>query len=162
MASYTTIVYLLSTLPSAVHSGFTFLYAAFQTITPSVLISLAYRIFVFYSATRIIPAVRDSGSDGIDDLGMDDSDGAGKILGLMSWFSPSILIAVYTSLLMQHFSTTSAEGNVTEWWMMQGGDQGGNIWRWINVIATMALYAFELYLGKEEVDDTITSHWKTD
>ena len=54
MASYSTIVYVLSTLPSAVHSGFTFFYAAFQTITPSVIISLAYRIFVFYAATRII------------------------------------------------------------------------------------------------------------
>lgn len=163
MASYTTLVYLLSTLPSAVHSGFTFLYAAFQTITPSVLISLAYRIFVFYSATRIIPAVRDSGARALsEEPSLEDSDGAGKILGLLSWFSPSILIAVYTSLLMQHFSTTSAEGNVAEWWMMQGGDSGGNIWRWVNVIATMALYAFELYLGKEDVDDTLTSHWKTD
>ncbi|KUJ15676.1 ER membrane protein-like protein [Mollisia scopiformis] len=163
MASYSTLVYILSTLPSAVLSGFQFLYAAFQTITPSVIISLAYRIFVFYSATRIIPAVRESGARALSqEPSLEDSDGAGKILGLLSWFSPSILVAVYTSLLMQHFSTTSAEGNNTEWWMMQGGDAGGNVWRWINVAATMALYALELYLGKEESDDSLTSHWKTD
>jgi len=163
MASYTTLVYLLSTLPSAVLSGFHFLSAAFYTITPSVLISLAYRITVFYSATRIIPAVRESGARALSqEPSLDDSDGAGKILGLLSWFSPSILVAVYTSLLMQHFSTTSAEGNGAEWWMMQGGDIGGNIWRWINVAATMALYALELYLGKEDIDDSLTSHWKTD
>lgn len=164
MASYSTILYILSTLPSAVLSGFTFLYAAFQTITPSVIISLAYRIFVFYAATRIIPAVRESGSRALSqEPSLEDSDGAGKILGLLSWFSPSILVAVYTSLLMQHFSTTSAEGNQAEWWMMQGGDSGGNIWRWINVAATMALYSLELYLGKEDwVDDSLTSHWKTD
>ncbi|PMD27475.1 ER membrane protein-like protein [Hyaloscypha hepaticicola] len=163
MASYSTLVYMLSTLPSAVHSGFTFLYAAFQTITPSVIISLAYRIFVFYAATRIIPAVRESGARALlQEPSLDDSDGAGKILGLLSWFSPSILIAVYTSLLMQHFSTTSAEGIGTEWWTMQGGDAGGNIWRWVNVAATMALYALELYLGKEDVDGSLTGHWKTD
>ncbi|CZT45051.1 probable ICE2 Protein with role in forming and/or maintaining the cortical ER network [Rhynchosporium secalis] len=164
MASYSTILYMLSTLPSAVTSGFTFLYAAFQTITPSVIISLAYRIFVFYAATRIIPAVRESGSRALSqEPSLEDSDGAGKILGLLSWFSPSILVAVYTSLLMQHFSTTSAEGNNAEWWTMQGGDAGGNIWRWINVGATMALYSLELYLGKEDwVEDSLTSHWKTD
>ncbi|KAE8454086.1 hypothetical protein EG329_007864 [Mollisiaceae sp. DMI_Dod_QoI] len=163
MASYSTLVYILSTLPSAVLSGFQFLYAAFQTITPSVIISLAYRIFVFYSATRIIPAVRESGSRALsEEPSLEDSDGAGKILGLLSWFSPSILVAVYTSLLMQHFSTASAEGNSADWWTMQGGDAGGNVWRWINVAATMALYALELYLGKEESDDSLTSHWKTD
>ncbi|KAJ5051542.1 uncharacterized protein L3040_001318 [Drepanopeziza brunnea f. sp. 'multigermtubi'] len=162
MASYSTILYMVSTLPSAVLSGFTFLYAAFQTITPSVIISLAYRIFVFYSATRIIPAVRESGARALSqEPSLEDSDGAGKILGLLSWFSPSILVAVYTSLLMQHFSTTSAEGNFAEWWTMQGGDSGGNIWRWVNVAATMALYSLELYLGKEDVDD-LTSHWKRD
>ena len=119
---------------------------------------------VGYAATRIIPAVRESGSRALSqEPSLEDSDGAGKILGLLSWFSPSILVAVYTSLLMQHFSTTSAEGNQAEWWTMQGGDAGGNIWRWINVAATMALYSLELYLGKEAwVDDSLTSHWKTD
>ncbi|RDL37931.1 ER membrane protein-like protein [Venustampulla echinocandica] len=163
MASYSTLVYILSTLPSAVHSGFTFLYAAFQTITPSIIISLAYRIFVFYAATRIIPAVRESGARALSqEPSLEDSDGAGKLLGLLSWFSPSILIAVYTSLLMQHFSTTSAEGNSAEWWTMQGGDTGGNIWRWVNVVGTMGLYALELYLGKEDMDGGLTGHWKTD
>ncbi|KIN06548.1 hypothetical protein OIDMADRAFT_155808 [Oidiodendron maius Zn] len=162
MASYSTIMYVLSSLPTAVHSALTFFYAAFQTITPSIIISLAYRIFVFYAATRIIPAVRESGARALSqEPSLEDSDGAGKILGFLSWFSPSILIAVYTSLLMQHFSTTSGEGNGAEWWAMQGGDSGGNIWRWINVAATMALYALELYLGKED-DGSLTGHWKTD
>lgn len=143
--------------------SFTFLYAAFQTITASIIISLAYRIFVFYAATRIIPAVRESGARALSqEPSLEDDDGAGKILGLLSWFSPSILIAVYTSLLMQHFSTTSGEGTPGEWWTMQGGDAGGNIWRWINVAATMALYSLELYLGKEDVDGSLTGHWKTD
>jgi hypothetical protein len=162
MASYSTLVHILSSLPSTVHSSFTFLHAAFQTITPSVLISLAYRILVFYAATRIIPAVRESGARALsEDPSLEDSDGANQILGLLSWFSPSILVAVYTSLLMQHFQTQS--GDITsQWQTLQGADGGGNIWRWINVSATMALYALELYLGKEDVDGSLTGHWKTD
>jgi len=165
MASYSTLVYILSALPSAVHSGFTFIWAAFQTITPSIIISLAYRIFVFYAATRIIPAIRESGARALSqEPSLDDSDGAGKILGLLSWFSPSILIAVYTSLLMQHFSTMSSDASGSAWWTMQGGSTGGNIWRWINVVATMALYALELYLGTDDLDGpgSLTGHWKSD
>jgi len=164
MASYSTLMHILSTLPSAVHSSFTFLHAALQTITPSVIISLAYRIFVFYAATRIIPAVRESGARPFsEEPSLEDSDGANIFLGLLSWFSPSILIAVYTSLLMQHFSTHSVDSSNGEWWTMQGGgNAGGYIWRWINVAATMALYALELYLGKEDMESSFTGHWKTD
>lgn len=162
MASYSTVMHVLSSLPSTVHSSFTFLRAAFMTITPSVIISLAYRIFVFYAATRIIPAVRDSGARALSqEPSLEDSDGAGKVLGLLSWFSPSILVAVYTNLLMQHFSTLSGE-YTGQWWTLQGGNVGGNIWRWVNVAATMGLYALELYLGKEDTDGSLTGHWKTD
>lgn len=86
----------------------------------------------------------------------DTSDAANKFMTFLSWFSPSILIAVYTSLLLQHFSVAATDGDGIGW-TLRGGDAGGNSWRWINVTATMALYAIELYLGKDEVD-----HWKTD
>lgn len=162
MASYSTLLHMLSQLPSAFGSSFTFLWAAFQTITPSVIISLVYRIIVFYCATRIIPAVRESGASALMDEPSnfeDSSDAANKFLTFVHWFSPSILIAVYTSLLLQHFSVstdTNIDGDGIGW-TLRGGDAGGNAWRWTNVAATMALYAVELYLGKDEVD-----HWKTD
>jgi hypothetical protein len=160
MASYTTLMHALSTLPGIMQAAFNLIMAALSTITPSVIISLAYRLFVLYAATRIIPAVRDSGARGISrEPSLEDPDGAGRILGLLSWFSHSILIAVYTSLLMQHFASTSWEG---EWWTSQGGDAGGNWWRWVNIAGTMALYAFELYLGEEDIDGGVTGHWKVD
>ena len=163
MASYTTLIQALSTLPSILHAAFNFVMAALSTITPSVIISLAYRLFVLYASTRIIPAVRESGARALSqEASLEDTDGAGQILGLLSWFSPSILIAVYTSLLMQHFASTSGDGSNTDWWTSQGGDVGGNLWRWINVAGTMALYAFELYLGKEDIDSGLTGHWKAD
>ena len=161
MASYTTIVDALSTLPNMVHASFHFVIAAFSTVTPSVIISLAYRLFVFYASTRIIPAVREAGARALSqEATLDDSDGAGQILGFLSWFSPSILIAVYTSLLMQHFASTAtgAEGEI---WVAHG-DTGSNVWRWVNIAGTLGLYALELYLGKDDLDDGLTGHWKAD
>lgn len=161
MASYTTIVDALSTLPNMVHAAFYFVIAAFSTISASVLISLAYRLFVFYASTRIIPAIRESGARALSqEPSMEDTDGAGQILGFLSWFSPSILIAVYTSLLMQHFAST-ATGEPGDIWA-QNGDTGSNLWKWINIIGTLALYMLELYLGKEDLDESLTGHWKTD
>ncbi|KAI0009901.1 ICE2-domain-containing protein [Xylariaceae sp. FL0662B] len=159
MASYSTLVHLLGSLPSAVYSSLSLLYAAFQTIAPSVMISLIYRIIVFYCATRIIPAVRESGARALlQEPSLDDSDSANRLLGFLSWFSPSILIAVYTSLLLQHFSTSDGE----EGWTLRHGDAGGNTWRWVNVTATMCLYAIELYLGSDDADSGLVGHWKTD
>jgi hypothetical protein len=138
---------------------------AVLTITPSVIISLAYRVFVMYASARIIPAIRESGARALSqEPSLDDDDEAGKLLGFLTWFSPSILIAVYTSLLMQHFASGNGVGAEAggDWWKNQGGDAGGNFWRWINLAVTMGLYAIELNLGKEDDDGRLTSHWKSD
>lgn len=149
MASYSTVMHLLSSLPSAMHSSFAFLYAAFQTITPSVIISLTYRLLVFYCATRIIPSVRDLGARALlRDPDFDDTETSSVFLGFLSWFSPSILVSVYTSLLLQHFS--ASEG--PDGWTLRAGDAGSSNWRWINVGLTMVLYGVELYLGAEQQD----------
>lgn len=111
--------------------------------------------------------MRESGARALSqEASLDDDDGANKLLGLLSWFSPSILVAVYTSLLMQHFAANSpgAAGGVAagQWWLSQG-DVGSNFWRWINLACTMALYAFELWIGQEDgIDTGLTGHWKTD
>lgn len=166
MASYTTVLQALSSLPSTLHNAFGFMVAAVKTVTPSVIISLIYRLMVLYAAARIIPAVRESGARALSDdpsesLG-ESSEGVSTFMGVLSYFSPSILIAVYTSLLMQHFASASAD-HPGEWWTSQGGEGGGNISRWANLAGTMALYAVELYLGKGHgYEDGLTSHWKLD
>lgn len=163
MASYTTLMHALSTLPTMIHSAFNLIIGAVMTITPSVIISLAYRVFVMYASARIIPAIRESGARALSqEPSLEDSDEAGQFLGFLSWFSPSILIAVYTSLLMQHFASTNGDGSAGDWWKSQGGDAGGNFWRWINLAVTMALYAIELKISKEDDDGRLTSHWKSD
>ncbi|KAK5992193.1 hypothetical protein PT974_05594 [Cladobotryum mycophilum] len=154
MASYSTLLHILGSLPYALHSSLALLYAAFQTITPSVIISLAYRLLVFYCATRIIPSVRDLGAQAMmHDPDFDDTETASMFMNFLSYFSPSILISVYTSLLLQHFSTSDGPDG----WTLRGGDVGGSTWRWTNVGLTMVLYGVELYLSKDEQD-----HWKVD
>lgn len=171
MASYTTLLHALGSLPNIIHTGFNLMIGAVLTITPSVIISLAYRVFVMYASARIIPAVRDHGARGLaQEPTLDDDDDAGKFLAFLTWFSPSILIAVYTSLLMQHFASGngngvagSLDGQVAgEWWTNQGGQVGGNFWRWVNLAVTMSLYAIELKISKEDDDGRLTSHWKSD
>lgn len=154
MASYSTFLHMLGDLPDAMHSSLALLYAAFQTITPSVIISLAYRLLVFYCATRIIPSVKDSGAQAMmQEPDWDESETANALMNFISWFSPSILIAVYTSLLLQHFSTSEGPDG----WTLKSGDIEGRVWQWINVGLTLSLYGVELYLGKDEQD-----HWKVD
>ncbi|KAH9876194.1 hypothetical protein J1614_004073, partial [Plenodomus biglobosus] len=166
MASYTTLLHAMASLPTIAHTGFNLMVGAVMTITPSVIISLAYRVFVMYAAARIIPAIRESGARALSqEPSLDDDDETSKILGFLTWFSPSIIIAVYTSLLMQHFASgngTDGSAVTGEWWTSQGGDAGGNLWRWINLGITMGLYAIELNIANADNDARLTSHWKTD
>ncbi|KIY01194.1 uncharacterized protein Z520_02746 [Fonsecaea multimorphosa CBS 102226] len=168
MSSYTALMAALSSLPGALVNALDFVAAAFKAVTPSVLISLGYRLFVFYSSTRIIPAINESGATGLSmEPSLEDSNAANQFLAFLSWFSPSILIAVYTSLLMQHFATTMggyAPGlteTIGAWWSGNGQPvTNGNLWKWVNLVGTMSLYAIELWLGKE--DDMNGDHWKVD
>ncbi|KAK6381447.1 hypothetical protein LTS17_004505 [Exophiala oligosperma] len=168
MSSYTALMHALSQLPEALVTALDFTVAAFRAVTPSVLISLGYRLFVFYASTRIIPAVNESGVRGLSmEPSLDDNDAGNRFLAFLSWFSPSILIAVYTSLLMQHFATTiggyspGLTESISAWWSGNGQPGvNGNAWKWVNLVITMGLYAVELWLGKEE--DIDGGHWKVD
>ncbi|KIW11923.1 hypothetical protein PV08_09196 [Exophiala spinifera] len=168
MSSYTALMHALSQLPEALVTALDFTVAAFRAVTPSVLISLGYRLFVFYASTRIIPAVNESGVRGLSmEPSLDDNDAGNRFLAFLSWFSPSILIAVYTSLLMQHFATTiggyspGLTESISAWWSGNGQPGvNGNVWKWVNLVITMGLYAIELWLGKEE--DIDGGHWKVD
>lgn len=162
MASYSTLIHLLAVLPSTLRSALNFLIAATMTITPSVIISLAYRVFVMYASTRIIPAVRESGARALSqEPSLEDTDGVGQLVGLVSWFSPTLIISVYTSILLQHFSNTGGPGGSQGWWTSQGGNANGNVWRWANLALTMFVYMVELYIGKDH-HDGLTAHWKAD
>lgn len=57
---YTTLVSTVAELvPTGFKTVFEFLQGAVSTVTPSVFVSLAYRLAVFFAATRIVPVVHD-------------------------------------------------------------------------------------------------------
>lgn len=168
MSSYTAIMHALQTLPATFALSFNFIAATIEAVTPSVLISLGYRLFVFYASTRIIPAINESGARGLSiEPTLEDTNAANQFLAFLSSFSPSILVAVYTSLLMQHFATTfggyspGITGTIGAWWSGNGQESmNGNLWKWVNLVGTMILYAVELWLGRDE--DIDGGHWKVD
>jgi ICE2 len=58
--TYNTLLDLLRQfLPTTIHNTLNFAYTAIiHILTPSILTSLLYRIFVLYAATRVVPAIR--------------------------------------------------------------------------------------------------------
>lgn len=149
-------------VPMTITHVFTFIMDVFTAVTPSVIISLAYRLFVFYSSTRIIPAVRENGARGIEQSpAMDDEEASSRFVSLLSQYSPSILVGVYTHLLMQHFAMMEA-GVPSIAGFKLSLPMEGHLWRWINIGTTMILYGVELTLGDVDGESSVTSHWKTE
>lgn len=134
-----------------------FLRAIASTITPSIVTSLVYRLSVLYAATRIVPAIR-CVSQGVKHVpSLDDEEPTSRIMGLLISFSPCILIAVYTHLLLQHFSLHGHDAQIF-------GIQMGSVllWRWLTAFMVVGLYAIEISLGDETAGDILISNWKTE
>jgi hypothetical protein len=145
---------LVSTLtlnvPVSFQAVMEFFIAASKTITPSVLVNLAYRVSVFYSATRIIPALKNPQP-------------STRSMKIIYAFSPCIIIAVYTHLMMQYSNELDSELCVWGWWLSDGSRSEQEIivdpwlfWNWINMFSTLGLYALELFAEPQE------DHWKID
>ncbi|CAM9019819.1 unnamed protein product [Wickerhamomyces anomalus] len=146
--------FLTLNVPNSFQTIIEFLIATSKTITPSILINLAYRIAVFYSATRIIPALKNPVP-------------STKSMRLIYLFSPCIIIAVYTHLMMQYSNELDEELCIWGWWIDQAKNSGGDqvqiivhpwqFWNWINMFSTLCVYAFEIF-GEQSEED----HWKVE
>lgn len=165
---------LMATLAELIPQGFVtvfnFVVATISAITPSVAVSLVYRLGVFYLALRIVPSVGSS---------LRRSPRATRaalarehpVLFLLYSYAPCIIITVYTHLLMQHFamfdvveqapqapfdlpSFASAViwANTRESWQF---------WGWVNMFTTLAIYGLELGHGTESAD-LAYDHYKKD
>ncbi|KTW28673.1 uncharacterized protein T551_02523 [Pneumocystis jirovecii RU7] len=158
MESYTTIVSSIAfKIPKTLWRMLFFLRAIASTITPSIVTSLVYRLSVLYAATRIVPAIR-CVSQGVKHVpSLDDEEPTSRIMGLLISFSPCILIAVYTHLLLQHFSLHGHDAQIF-------GIQMGSVllWRWLTAFMVVGLYAIEISLGDETAGDILISNWKTE
>jgi len=80
-------------------------------------------------------------------------------------YSPIILIATYTNLLLS--TLTPAQESGWDWLLGGNGTWGGfRTWRWINTFVTMGLYTLEMqFEGDLDMDvngEGITGHWKVE
>lgn len=131
-------------VPVSFQAVLDFFIAAAKTVTPTVLVNLAYRVSVFYSATRIIPALKNPQP-------------STRSMRIIYAFSPCIIIAVYTHLMMQYSNELDSELCIWGWWLPLDKREGQEIvvdpwlfWNWINMFSTLGLYALELFSDPQE------------
>ncbi|CCE62496.1 hypothetical protein TPHA_0C03440 [Tetrapisispora phaffii CBS 4417] len=128
---------------------------AVDSISPAIIINLSFRLMIFYSATRIIPAIQRRTKPDAHDL-----------TGFMSavyWFSPCMLIAMYTHLILQF--SGELKKNICLWncenWLSSSSDvkstnlgdnsiivDSWSFWNWCNIFWTIIIYASELIGGR--------------
>lgn len=125
----------------------------YESVSISIVINLCFRVFIFYSATRIIPAVQRKNNA--------ETTRSRNIMKALYWFSPCIVIAMYTNLLLQY--SGELESNLCVWGcdifsniankFINGDNTSGvdkvemnswGFWNWCNIFWTIFIYGCEL------------------
>ena len=132
------------TVPSSINElCFVTYKMACESISPAVIVNLCFRVLIFYSATRIIPALQRR-----DDNELRKSR---RIMKVLYWYSPCILIAMYAHLILQYSGELKDE--LCLWGCNSKifpSDQpkiivdSWGFWNWCNIFFTILVYASEL------------------
>ena len=117
---------------------------ASESLSPAVIVNLCFRILIFYSATRIIPALQRSSYK--------EQRQSRRILKLLYWYSPCVLIAMYTHLILQYSGELKRElclwGCTSNWFGSKDQPRivmdSWSFWNWCNIFWTVLVYANEL------------------
>ncbi|KAK9450813.1 ICE2-domain-containing protein [Limtongia smithiae] len=167
-----------ASVPASFATTLEFILAAMSTITPSIAVSLAYRLLVLFASTQIIPAIREGRSLGAAGRGSGGAPGAGTDtdtsaaassrtssstgeeggavgMSLVAAYGTCVVIAVYSHLLMEHFGFLPGTTAV-----MGVGVGTVKLWAWANCFVTLALYASEVGSGQAARSESLTRHWK--
>ncbi|CCG23161.1 Ice2 protein [Candida orthopsilosis Co 90-125] len=191
--------FLTETFPLSFKGVWEYLVEAIQKLPLSLLLNLAYRIGVFYAATKIIPSLyksvsypsttplqqrsRQPSSTRLSSL--DSSERVplksrksfhlkpphhqppSAFIRLIYAYSPCLVIAVYTHLMLSYIGELGVELQV---WPLYG-NTGTKIvvhpwkfWNWINMGTTLILYVAELSNNESSSGggNSLTSHWKVE
>lgn len=197
-----TLPVLASNIPHSFTTVYKFFISAVQKLTLPVLVNLAYRIGVFYAATKIIPSLyhglpyspprtpqvrsRQVSSSSISSIHLEDKgseewrpkpparisqrqrrDPPSTIIKLIYAYSPCIIIAVYTHLMLLYKGELGNELKLWGWWAGAPEDSviivhPWQFWNWINMATTLFLYMAELAGNTGNSNTALTSHWKID
>lgn len=167
--------FLAANFPSSVKAVWGAFLLLLLKLTVPLLVNLAYRIGVFYAATKIIPSLyhglpyspprtpmrlRQPLLLSVSTLSeVTVRRAPSRVLRLIYAFLPCIIIAVYTHLMLLYNGELGTELPLWGWW------SGGSVvvhpwqfWNWVNMALTLLLYMMELFDG----GNAMTSHWKVD
>lgn len=185
------IPFIASNLPLSFRTIWELFLSSVQKLTPPLLTNLAYRIGVFYAATKIIPSLnhnlppssppitppqirsRQGSSSSIHNV--NDQENSVKpplrlpsrrtppltIITIIYAYSPCIIIAVYTHLMLLYNGELGSELKLWGWWPSSSDDlviivHPWQFWNWINMGTTLFLYMAEL---SGDPSSAMTSHW---
>ncbi|GAA5843377.1 hypothetical protein JCM9279_002082 [Rhodotorula babjevae] len=126
-------------------AGVEFVMAASSALPFSVIVTLFYRVFVMYAATRVVLALKRRTGGYEDNRKLSEEEPAARVMTVVLTYSRSLLVGVYTHLLLLSESQ---------------GDQ--QFWRWVNVFSVIALWSLELRLGAHVDDDEGAGRWKSE
>ncbi|AQZ10367.1 ICE2 (YIL090W) [Zygosaccharomyces parabailii] len=121
---------------------------ASDSVSPAIVVNLFFRVLIFYSATKIIPALQRK-----DDRQLNNSR---RIMNLLYWYSPCILIAMYTHLILQYSGELNRDlclWGCNSLWPFATSPKivvdSWGFWNWCNIFWTILVYGSELIGGKK-------------
>ncbi|GAA5864256.1 hypothetical protein JCM8547_001309 [Rhodosporidiobolus lusitaniae] len=122
-----------------------FAMAASSALPFSVIVLLFYRVLVLYAATRVVLALKRRTGGYEDNRKLSEEEPFARFMTVALAYARSLLIAVYTHLLLLSTSPTHEQ----------------TFWRWSNVFLVQLLWAVEIRLG-QHMDEDGTGRWKTE
>ncbi|ONH75476.1 Protein ICE2 [Pichia kudriavzevii] len=162
---------ILEHFPRSFEPLWDFVKISINNLTFSILMQLAYRIGVFFAATKIIPIL--SPVNKVPNTSSQPSTSS----RLIYLYSPCIIIAVYTNLMIQYNYEIDKETHFFSWFhykVMELLHSSSTItsashaitktvhswqfWNWVNIFAVLLLYFSEL-VSYDPEDSALTDHW---
>lgn len=191
--------FLAQNLPGSFKTIWDFFLSSAEKLTLPLVVNLAYRIGVFYAATKIIPSLyhrlpyspprtpphissRLSSSASISPISLSSSTSMqanekgnerlkinrarararpSTTIRLIYAYSPCIIIAVYTHMMLLYNGELGSELKLWGWWASAPKDMviivhPWQFWNWVKMGTTLLLYMLEL---SGDSSSAMTSHW---
>ncbi|KAG7750387.1 hypothetical protein KL911_000795 [Ogataea haglerorum] len=175
------IKFITENFPKSFESLWDFLKISISNLTFSILIQLAYRICVFFAATKIIPILQPvqkgsplstPSSPTPTKMNRHEKSARNKSTSsrLIYLYSPCIIIAVYTNLMIQYIDELDSHNHFWNWLNFQfrgtsaqvpevsNSVHSWQVWNWINIFGVLLLYSLEL-MSHDPDDSSLTDHW---
>lgn len=188
---------LAANIPNSFLTIWMFFLLAIQKLSLPLIFNLAYRIGVFYAATKIIPLLyhglpflpprtpqvvsRQVSTSSVQSLLEIRPELSPKrrvsahstlhrsknrpsaVIRLIYAYSPCIIIAVYTHLMLLYSGELGTELRLWGWWTDAAPESvvvvhPWQFWNWVNMFTTLVLYMAELG-GNADANSALTSHW---